>query len=210
MNSPVTEGSPVTVTVEVWKTLSNDVTIPLRVARITSEDGDHGTLSSLTIKAGSSSAVGTITTTRDDDTDDERFLVRLGTLPPGMMAADILGSGGSVVIKDLDTSPTVVWLSMNSPVTEGSPVTVSVEVSKTLSNDVTIPLRVARITSEDGDHGTLSSLTIKAGSWSAVGTITTTRDDDTDDERFLVRLGTLPPGMTALDALGSGGLGGNR
>ena len=84
--NPVAEGSPVTVTATLAKALAEDVTIPLAVTGGTSEDGDHGTLASIAIPAGGTSATGTITTGNDTDGDDETFTVALGTLPSGLAA----------------------------------------------------------------------------------------------------------------------------
>ena len=84
--NPVAEGSPVTVTAVLAKALAEDVTIPLAVTRGTSEDGDHGTLASIALPAGFTSASGTIATSDDDDGDDETFTVALGSLPSGLAA----------------------------------------------------------------------------------------------------------------------------
>ena len=74
----------------------------------------------------------------------------------------------------LSTSPTTV--------PEGTAVTVTATLSRSLSAAVTIPLTVTSGTSDDGDHGTLSGITINDGSLSGSGTITTTSDGDGDDE----------------------------
>ena len=84
--NPVREGAPVTVTATLAKALAEDVTIPLAVTRGTSEDGDHGSLASIEIPAGFTSAAGTVTTAEDDDRDDETFTVALGSLPSGLVA----------------------------------------------------------------------------------------------------------------------------
>ena len=94
----VVEGSSVTVTATLSSTLSKTVTIPLTVTGGTSEDGDHGTLASLAILAGGTSASGTITTSHDTDRDDETFTVALGTLPPGLAA----GTASSVEVTITD------------------------------------------------------------------------------------------------------------
>ena len=94
--SPTTvpEGTAVTVTATLSRSLSAAVTIPLTVTRGTSEDGNHGTLSAITITGGSLSGSETITTTSDADGDDETFTVAVTTanLPAGV-------SGGSPVLK---------------------------------------------------------------------------------------------------------------
>ena len=99
------------------------------------------------------------------------------------------GEASSTVAVTLSATP--------NPVGEGSPVTVTATLAKALAEAVTIPLTVTRGTSEDGDHGSLASIEIPAGGTSATGTISTTDDDDGDDETFTVALGSLPSGLTA-------------
>ena len=96
--NPVQEGSPVTVRATLAEALDEAVTIPLTMTRGTSEDGDHGSLASIEIPAGFTSATGTISTTEDDDGDDETFTVALGSLPSGLAA----GSASSVEVTITD------------------------------------------------------------------------------------------------------------
>ena len=188
---------------------------PIRTAHSIAISGSHQR----------SCGVVNIPTHRDSDPDDETFTVALNTanLPPGVQA----GSPASVdvTIEDLRdwTTPTVsLSASQNpvnyaniprslthahgtaeslsvspNPVAEGSDVLVTATLSSTLSTDVTIPLSLSNGTAEDGDYGSLSSITILAGFLSATGTITTTDDADADDETFTVALGTLPSGVAA-------------
>ena len=92
---------------------------------------------------------------------------------------------------------TVTLSATPNPVGEGSPVTVRATLQAALADAVTIPLTVTGGTSEDGDHGSLASITFPAGFTSATGTISTSDDDDGDDETFTVALGSLPSGLTA-------------
>ena len=96
--NPVDEGSPVTVRATLAKALAEAVTIPLTVTRGTSEDGDHGSLASIEIPAGGTSATGTVTTVEDGDGDDETFTVALGSLPSGLAA----GTASSVEVTITD------------------------------------------------------------------------------------------------------------
>ena len=112
-----------------------------------------------------------------------------------------VGSSGRKTYRiDVTGAPAAVAVSLAAapnPVAEGSPVTVTAVLAKALAADVTIPLTVTRGTSEDGDHGTLASVTVPAGGTSASGTIATGDDDDGDDETFTVALGSLPSGLSA-------------
>ena len=297
--NPVDEGDPVMVTATLSSELSSDVTIPLTLTDKTAEADDHGTLESITVLAGFSSASGRITTSHDDDSDNETFTVALdvdnlpsevtGTiprpitvtitdddvvepqggsstlmercasyLPPNAVSVaevrgwrdahshdaahvlrwnrvlkalgDDVGAGISsmtvaeskanesrfmrsrwarvtATLEALETcqadsggqseAPTVSLSASPSAVAEGSGVTVTATLSSALSSDVTIPLTLADGTAEAEDHGTLASITIKAGSTSGSGTVTTNQDDDTDDETFTVSLGSSLPSSVA-------------
>ena len=97
--NPVGEGSPVTVRATVSEALSEAVTIPLTVTRGTAESGDHGSLASITLPAGFTSATGTLPTFEDDDGEDETFTLALGSLPAGLTA----GSASSVEVTITDS-----------------------------------------------------------------------------------------------------------
>ena len=119
--NPVVEGSPVTVTATLAKALEEDVTVPLTVIRGTSEDGDHGSLASITLPAGFTSVDGTISTTDDADGDDETFTVALGSLPSGLAA----GTASSVEVTITDsglqrTAPLTLSGLSGSTSTDGS------------------------------------------------------------------------------------------
>ena len=97
--NPVGEGSPVTVWATLARALSQAVTVPLRTTRVTSEAGDHGSLASITIPAGFTSATGTVSTVEGGDGDDETFTVALGSLPAGLTA----GTASSVRVTITDS-----------------------------------------------------------------------------------------------------------
>ena len=100
------------------------------------------------------------------------------------------GGGGGV-------TPLAVSLSASpNPVDEGSAVTMTATLTAVLPADVTVPLSLSHGTAEDGDYGTLASITIDAGSTTGTGTVSTTDDADRDDETFTVALGTLPATVT--------------
>ena len=98
---------------------------------------------------------------------------------------------------DDDTDPVVRLSASPNPVDEGEPATVTAHLSSALSNAVTIPLTLTAGTTEPGDYGALSGITISAGQTTGTGTVTTADDTDEDDETFTVALGTLPSAVTA-------------
>ena len=97
--NPVDEGSAVSVTATLSEAVAGTVTIPLATTRDTSEAGDHGSLASITVPAGGTSATGTVSTNPDDDGDDETFTVALGSLPSGLTA----GAASSVRVTIADS-----------------------------------------------------------------------------------------------------------
>ena len=197
--NPVNEGALVMVTAKLTAALAGNVTIPVTVTRGTSEADDHETtLESITIGAGATSGTGTIMTAQDDDFEDETFTVALGALPASVTA----GSPASVAVTILDLDePSRVSLQADEAVSEGSPVRVTAFVSDGQPNPVTIPLTVTRGTSEEDDHGTLASITIRANRCCQVARIETFADADDDDETFTVALdaANLPAGLVAGD-----------
>ena len=113
---------------------------------------------------------------------------------------DARNAGGSSDWEDSSGTPLARTVSLSvSPtiVTEGFSVTVTATLSRTHSSALTIPVTITDNTAESTDHGTLSGITIAAGSTSATGTISTNQDTDEDDETFTVSLGTLPPAVSA-------------
>ena len=131
------------------------MTIPVTVSTAspnTAESGDVGTLSSITINAGSTAGTGTIATNHDTDADDETFTVALGSSLPSSVVA---GSASSVqiAIADDEGPPAVALRASPNPVGEGSSVTVTATLTKALTQMVTIPLTVKRGTAELGDYG---------------------------------------------------------
>ena len=98
-------------------------------------------------------------------------------------------------------TPTVS-LSADSSVNEGDEATVTATLSATLESDVTIPLTLSDGTAEDGDYGTLASITITAGQTTGAGKIAANWDSDHDADTFTVALDgdNLPSPVTAGDA----------
>ena len=185
--NPVAEGSPVTVTATLSQAQSSATVIPLTLTKGSAEDGDYGTLASITIAANALSGTGQITTAQDTDTDDETFTVALGALPSGFAQ----GSPASIEVTILDDDASVSLSASPSPVTEGSPVTVTATLSETRSSATVIPLTLTKGSAEDGDYGTLASITIAANVLSGAGEITTAQDTDLADETFTVALGHI-------------------
>ena len=191
----------VQVTATLSSPLPDNVRIPVKVTPGTAEPGDYEDEAKdhIAITGGSTESIRRIQTKWDADSDDETFTVALDTANPDWPSSVTAGSPDKVEITIRERNAPVnvrLWVSPN-PVVEGSPVTVRVLLYKgsrqaVLQYPVTVPVQVYRDTSEEGDHGTIDSITIPAGSSSATKEIWTSRDSDSDDETFLVNLVSRP------------------
>ncbi len=199
------EEATVTATLDSPWNAAAAVVFRLTETNGTAEDGDW-VFSNPNIYITNGSYTGTtrILIAHDDDDEDETLTVALpNTLPcAGRFPKSCLRAGDTtsvqVTIDDDEQglgglggdpeAPTVSLSAAPNPVAEGSQVMVTVKLSSVLSSAVTIPLTVTRGTSEEGDHGTLTSITIPAGGLSASGAIATNNDADDDDETFTVEL----------------------
>lgn len=89
----------------------------MTVTADTAEQGDHGSLASITINAGVTSGTGTITTAQDADTDDETFTVALGNVPSTVTA----GSPNSVTVTINDDDSATTGGGADDPPPAGDP-----------------------------------------------------------------------------------------
>jgi PKD repeat protein len=129
--NPVTEGASVTVTVRLSRAHSSALVIPVTVATAspnTAESGDVGTLTSITVNAGSTTGTGTIATNQDTGKNDETFTVSLGTLPSSVSAGS--PSSVTVTIKDDDNKVLVSLSPTAVRVDEGRRVSLSLVLSR--------------------------------------------------------------------------------
>ena len=186
--NPVQAGGTVTVTATLSSAARSHVSIPITLSPGTAQAGDYGSLSSISIANGATKGTGTIPTTEDADTSNETFTVALGnSLPSGITA----GSPSSVEVTIQNRPNLTASLSAApNPVQEGGAVTITVALSETQTNPVTIPLTVTPGTAESGDFDDASpvNVTITAGQTEAEYRITTYEDGDSHDETFTVAL----------------------
>ncbi len=194
--NPVTEGKPVTITATLETALPADVVIQLtQIAGSGTTSNDFGTLESITIPSGQTSATGTITTTADDPVATKTVTVALGTLPDTVRR----GSTDSITItiNDATVAPNVSLSVTPNPVPEGQTATVTVTLSETLTTAQSIPITLtpsADRPPESDDHSlSITSISVPANETTGTATFTTTADDDNEDEIFTVALGTPLP-----------------
>ena len=198
--NPVTEGERVQIRAVLSEALPNTVTIPLILTSVTSEEGDHDSISPVNIgfAGGQTEAEHTIQTYEDDDIENESFTAAVDedNLPPGI----ILGSPASVNITIRDVTLPEVSLSVDhNSVAEGQPVMVTIELSKTLTNNVTVPLILTPGTAESDDYDSTSPVNVEIpnGQTEAEYTINTYEDDDIENETLTVTIDeeNLPSGI---------------
>ena len=196
-----TEGSEVTVTVDLEVASGESVTIPITV---THNDGaipaDYSGLpSSVTFSSGEVSKQFTVSVTDDHDNDDgESLTLRFGMLPAGVNA----GSPTTTTLNLVDNDLTTVSFGAASytAIEGGSVVTVTVELSDELGQPLTIPItRTNQGGASDSDYsGVPSSLTFNSGDTEKSFTFSATQDTDIDDgESVKLAFGTLPTGVSA-------------
>ena len=193
--NPVTEGETAYVTLKINPPQPNSVTIPVTVTHNTSEAGDFSAPTSITIAANQIQAAGQIRTNQDADGEDETLTVALGNLPSLTTAGT--PSTATITIKD-DEAVSTVWIKRTTEtVQEGGTAYVTLGISPTKPNRVTIPVTLTRGSAEAGDFSSLSSITIAANQSEGSGPIRTNQDSDAEDETLTVALGNMPLLTTA-------------
>ena len=136
-----TEGSEVTVTVDLEVAAGESVTIPIAVTHNSGASAaDYSNLpDSVTFDSSDVSKSFTFTVTDDNENDDgESLTLRFGTLPPGVNP----GSPMTTTINLVDNDLATVSFSAASytAIEGGSAVTITVELSDELEESVTIPI----------------------------------------------------------------------
>ncbi|WP_419924054.1 S8 family serine peptidase [Candidatus Poriferisocius sp.] len=153
IETAVPEGGKLQVTATLHNgALTQDLVVPVSVTPIsasgpTDAAADYSALPTVTIPAGSTSGIGLIAITDDeDDEGDETFTVGLGTPPDGYQA---LGVATTVTITNDDVTPPEVSVTAGPPVTEGSDAVFTVTASPPPTAAVTVKVSVA----QSGDFG---------------------------------------------------------
>ena len=138
-------------------------------------------------------------TSANQPTDPRENISRIETSP--FLVDGSVKSVGSFVFELKSSTPQVSLSVDNNSVEEGEAVTVTVELSEALTNNVTIPLNLTSGTAESDDYDSTSpvNVTITGGQTEADHTINTYEDDDIENESFTVQIDTnnLPSGVVA-------------
>ena len=201
----VNEGESVNVMATLGGALDTDVIIPVILTDVTAEATRDYRASSpvqVEIKAEELSGRYVISTLEDGIIEgSETFTVALGDLP------EELTTGGplSQIVTILDVVPPEEDVSIRISVTpkfvnEGEDVTVTVELSEELSNNVTIPLKLTDVTTdgEDWQSSVPAQVEINAGEKSGTYRISIVQDAVIEEnEIFSIALEALPGGVVA-------------
>ena len=193
----VSEGSTVTVTVELSVDPERTVTIPLTTTNqggATTADYS-GVPASVTFQSGETSKTFDFEATADSiDDDGESVLLGFGALPTLVNA----GTPDETTVSITDDDDPAVSASFGAStytVSEGSTVTVTVELSVDPERTVTIPLTTTNqggATTADYS-GVPASVTFQSGETSKTFDFEATADSiDDDGESVLLGFGTLP------------------
>ena len=196
------EGGRVTVTVRLSAAPERSVTIPItRTEQDGASSRDYSEVTaSVTFGASETSKTFTFSATDDSvDDDGESVLLGFGTLPARVSP----GSQTSSTVRITDDDDPAVTVSFGQAaysVAEGGSVIVTVDLSAAPERSVTIPLSA---TNQGGatsaDYSSVPpNVAFSATETSKTFTFAATDDSvDDDDERVLLRFGTLPAGVSA-------------
>ncbi|MYH06319.1 MAG: hypothetical protein F4194_07570 [Acidimicrobiia bacterium] len=200
----VTEGGSVAVSVTISAAQSQDITIPLAFTDdAATKNTDYTPISGLVIPANMTSSAATMLSTTHDDIyeKDEKFTISLGALPATVQAG--VATAAEVTITDDADRPemSIAWTGGATTVEEGAAASFTVTADRASSFDQGIAVSTldgsaAPLAEGDADYAALSgaTVTMTAGSTTAVGTVNVTEDrlDEAAREQFRVELDTPP------------------
>ncbi len=192
-----------TVTVTLSADPLRTVTIPItRTNQGGASDSDYsGVPASVTFNSGETSRSFTFSATADAiDDDGESVKLTFGTLPTGVSAGSTDETTVSITDDDLPADVDVAFGQRWYTVTEGSNVTVKVQLSVAPERSITIPItRSNQSGATSADYsGVPASLTFGATDTEQSFTFSATSDNvDDDGEWVVLGFGTFPTGVTA-------------
>ena len=197
----VTEGGLASFALTADPAPDKDIVVNVQVV----DSGDFagsGQAGLRTATIGASGTASVSVATVDDGANEPDGTITATVAAGDGYAPDVANRSASVVVSDNDDAPPTahpeVTLAVSpNPVSEGESVTVTASLSRTLASAVEIPLAISAGTAEAGDYGALALIRIAGNESSGTGAIATARDDDADDETFIVSLGTLPAEVEA-------------
>lgn len=180
------------ITVNLSKTYSLDVTIPLVVSGSAQNPADHNLISQdLVILAGQTSGMISFNIVNDNfDEDNEIIQVNMGAPTNANLGST---STQTITIQDNDPLPTVQFQSISQTVSEGvGTVNISAQLGAVSGRSVVVPFSVSGTATFGVDHDLgAGNITIPAGS--TTGTVSFLITDDSNyenNETVILNLGT--------------------
>ena len=203
-DASATEGSPVSFTVTLSAAISDEVTVEYATSSGTAtQDTDYtAATGTLTISANTTTASFTVDTTHDTTVEnDETFTV---TLSNQSSNANISTNSATGTILNDDKPGLSIT---NASANEGSPVTFTVTLSATTSDEVTVVYATSNGTAISGTDYTAATgtLAIAADTLTASFTVATTHDTtDETDKTFMVTLSNQSDNATITTTTATG------
>ena len=213
-NFPATEGGGVVVTVQVEPEAVTAVPVPIRAtARGTTASDDYTvtglTGNAVTIAAGQSTAVFTVSANEDGDAADEVVEVEISSVPPGTKLG--VQASAEVLLNDNDQAAQEVnFAAASDVVVEGSgAIEVAVELTQAARDELVVPITVSpRGTTAAGDYavGGLDedgAVTFSAGETAQTLTVSALDDADAANEAVVLGIGggPVPAGETPVSVI---------
>ncbi len=194
-------GSSLTLTATSSIVSGSDITVTLSTSGTATEGTDYGSLSDITISAGSTTGTTTFTPTDDsmyETSTDETATVAIDTVSGGS-ATENGTQSVTITINENESAPTVTLAASATSIAEnaGSSITITASLSGTTSQDVTVSLSSSSTATEGTDYGTVSDITITSGSTSGTATFTPTDDsiyDATSNETAILSISGVSGG----------------
>ena len=190
-------GSSLTLTATLSGAVTSDVTVSLATSGTGTEGTDYGTVSDITISAGATTGTTSFTPTDDSTYEgNETAIISVSGVSGGSVTENCTQQA-TITITDNESAPTVTLASSASSIAEnaGSSLTLTATLSVATTADVTVSITPTGTGTEGTDYGTISDITISAGS--TTGTASFTPTDDTTyegDETAIVAISGVSGG----------------
>ena len=179
-SSSIAENSGSSITLTATSTIisSANLVVNLNSSGTSTSGTDYGSISSITIPAGSTTATSSFTTIDDSIYEgDETSIFDISSIDGGS-AIENGSQQVTLTITENETAPTVTLTSSASSIAEnsGSSVTLTATLSGATDENVTVSISTSGTGTEGTDYATISDITISAGSTTGTSTLTPTDD----------------------------------
>ena len=158
----------------------SDITVSFDTSGTATEGTDYGTISDITISAGSTTGTTPFLPTDDsmyETSTDETATIAIGSVSGGS-ATENGNQSVTITIEENDSPPTVTLAASSTSIDENSDssITLTATLSNSTSQDVTVSIGTSGTATEGTDYGTISDITISAGDTTGTALFTPTDD----------------------------------